>query len=340
MPTLRSPAFISVTGSSANAPHGSTAAPAAPDSSYHLLRTSLPCPPIFNEEFTRRRRLGHDTRPTRTESTMTASFRDRIGIDIGRKLRLEDAIAWAATNGVGIIDVQLDTGENVFTSFDATRARGIRAACDKHGIELGLHTLSAVNVAEYAPLVGEAVDAYLNAYVDAAVQLGAGWVVVHAGFHFTDDIVMRMRVGLDRLQRAVAYAETKGALLLLENLNKEPTDAEIHYLAHTVDEWRYYYDRIESPAFALSFTANHAHLVPEGVEGFLAEIPLHRVKEVRLADCFRHGIEQHLPPGKGDFDFPSLFQALESRGYTGHYTNAFGSLDDMLLARERFATMA
>jgi sugar phosphate isomerase/epimerase len=270
---------------------------------------------------------------------MDARFRDRIGIDIGRKLRLENAIEWADANGVGIVDVQLDTGDNAFTRFDAPRARAIRAACDKNNIRLGLHTLSAVNVAEYAPLVGEAVDAYLRAYVDAAVLLGAGWVVVHAGFHFSDDVTMRMRTGLERLQRLVAYAETKGAKILLENLNKEPKDAEVHYLAHTLEEWRYYYDRIDSPAFALSFTANHAHLVPEGVEGFLAEIPLERVEEVRLADCFRNGIEQHLPPGQGDFDFLGLFQTLESRGYRGHYTNAFGSLDDMLAARDLFASM-
>ena len=270
---------------------------------------------------------------------MNPSFRNRIGIDVGRKLRLEDAIGWAGANGVQSIDVQLDTGANIVTSFDASRTRDIRAACDKHGIQLGLHTSSAVNVAEYAPLVSEGVDAYLRAYVDAAVLLGAGWIVVHAGFHFTDDIPMRMQTGLARLQRIVAYAENKNVRLLLENLNKEPNDAEVHYLAHTVDEWRYYYGRIESPAFGLSFTANHAHLVPEGVEGFLAEIPLHRVQEVRLADCFRNGIEEHLRPGMGDFDFPGLFQALESRGYTGHYTNAFGSLDDMLRARELFASM-
>jgi sugar phosphate isomerase/epimerase len=89
----------------------------------------------------------------------------------------------------------------------------------------------------------------------------------------------------------------------------------------------------------LSFTANHAHLVPEGVEGFLAEVPLERVREVRLADCFRNGREEHLLPGQGDFDFPGLFRALEARGYRGHYTNAFGSLDDMLTARASFAAM-
>jgi sugar phosphate isomerase/epimerase len=267
---------------------------------------------------------------------MTDSLRARIGIDLGRKLRLEDGLDWAIRHGVRYIDVQLDTGENAFTRFDPARATGIRAICERHGVHLGLHTLSAVNVAEYAPLVGDAVDAYLRAYIDVSALLGAEWIVVHAGFHFSSDLQMRMQTGLDRLRRMVAYAETKGARLLLENLNKEPPDAEVHYLAHTLDEWRWYYERIDSPAFALSFTANHAHLVPEGVEGFLAAMPLQRVEEVRLADCFRNGKEEHLRPGQGDFDFPALFTTLEERGFSGHYMNAFGSLDDMLAAREAF----
>src|ERR1700744_4684101 len=108
----------------------------------------------------------------------------RIGIDVGRKLPLEDAVTWAASNGVGIIDIQLDTGANVVTSFDPPRAHAIRRSCDHHGVRLGLHTLSAVNVAEYAPLVADAVDAYLKAYIDAAVVLGAEWIVVYSGFPF------------------------------------------------------------------------------------------------------------------------------------------------------------
>ncbi|HEY8289026.1 MAG TPA: TIM barrel protein [Acetobacteraceae bacterium] len=268
-----------------------------------------------------------------------ADLGERIGIDIGRKLRLEEAVAWAARNGVSRIDVQLDTGANAFTRIDAARAGAIRAACERHGIHLGLHTLSAVNVAEYAPLVGEAVDAYLFGYIDAAALLGAEWIVVHAGFHFTDDSALRMETALARLRRAAAYAETRNVLLLLENLNKEPADAEVHYLAHTIEEWRWFYEQIDSPALALSFTANHAHLVPEGVDGFLAAMPRQRVREVRLADCFRNGKEQHLRPGEGDFDFPGLFRSLETSGFRGHYMNAFGSLDDMLAAREQFRQM-
>ena len=103
------------------------------------------------------------------------------------------------------------------------KPHAIRRACDHHDIRLGLHTLSAVNVAEFAPLIVDAVDAYLTAYIDAAVLLGAEWIVVHAGFHFSADIPQRMQAGLDRLRRAADYAAHKSVLLLLENLNKEPS---------------------------------------------------------------------------------------------------------------------
>jgi sugar phosphate isomerase/epimerase len=265
---------------------------------------------------------------------------ERIGVDVGRRLKLEDAIDWAAANGVRYIDIQLDTGANAVNTFDDARARAIRAALEKHGIHLGLHTLSAVNVAEYSPFLSEAVDAYMKAYIDAAPRLGAESIVVHAGYHFTADVKMRMQAGLERLKRMVAYAETKGALLLLENLNKEPADAEVHYLAHTIEEWRSYYEAIDSPAFALSFTANHAHLLPEGVEGFVAAIPMHRVVEVRLADCFRNGHEQHLVPGQGDFDFGAMFKLIEGTGFKGHYMNAFGTLEDMQGSRSRLVELA
>lgn len=271
---------------------------------------------------------------------MTESLRDRIGVDIGRRLRLEDGIRWAARNEVRYIDIQLDTGANAFTAFDAQRAAGIRALCERHGVHIGLHTLSAVNVAEYSPKLSEATDEYLKGYIDAYPMLGAEWIVVHAGYHFTADVEMRMQAGLARLQRMVEYAEKKGARLLLENLNKEPADAEVHYLAHTMQEWAYYYEKIDSPAFALAFTANHAHLMPEGVPAWIDAIPLDRVAEVRLADCRRNGHEEHLIPGQGDFDFGDMFRRLERRGFRGHYMSAFGTIDDMQAARDTFVAAA
>ena len=271
---------------------------------------------------------------------MAGAFLDRIGVDLGRRMKLEDAVAWASQHGVRYIDIQLDTGVNAFTRFDDARARDVRTACEKAGVHLGLHTNSAVNVAEYTPILSEAADAYLRAYVDLAPKLGAEWVVVHAGYHFSSDVRARMQAGVDRLRRLADHAEKQGARVLLENLNKEPELAEVHYLAHTVEEWRYYYEQIESAAFGLSFTANHAHLVPAGIPGVVEAIPWSRVTQVRLADCVRNGHEQHLLPGQGDIDFPDMFRRIEAAGFTGHYMNAFGSAEDMLAARPILAAAA
>ncbi|MCE3000959.1 MAG: sugar phosphate isomerase/epimerase, partial [Betaproteobacteria bacterium] len=247
---------------------------------------------------------------------------DRIGIDIGRRLPLEDAIEWAAQNGVRHIDIQLDTAANAITTFDDARCAKVRSALERHGVHLALHTLSAVNVAEYSPYVGDGVEAYLRSYVDISPKLGAQWIVVHAGYHFGSDKAMRMAAGKERLARVCAHAEKNKAVILLENLNKEPVDAEVQYLAHTLEEWQYYWD-IPSPAFKLSFTANHAHLVPEGIEGFVAALDFSRVGEVRLADCMRNGKEQHLIPGRGNLDFGTMFRLIEGKGFRGTYTNAF-----------------
>ncbi len=258
------------------------------------------------------------------------ALKDRMGVDIGRRLRLEDGIEWAGANGIRYVDIQLDTAHNAVTTFDDRRCETVRGLAAKHAVTLGLHTLSGVNVAEYSPFVAEAVDRYLQSYIDVCPKLGAQWIVVHAGYHFTSDVRERMEAGCERLKRMTAYAEGKGVTLCLENLNNEPADAEVHYLAHTVEEWMYYFERIRSPNFRMSFTANHAHLVPEGVDGFIDAIDFAMVAEVRVADTFRLGKEIHLKPGDGDMDFANMFRRIEAKGFKGHYMNGYGSLDDML----------
>jgi sugar phosphate isomerase/epimerase len=67
---------------------------------------------------------------------------------------------------------------------------------------------------------------------------------------------------------------------------------------------------------------------------------MHRVEEVRLADCYRNGCEVHLKPGAGDIDFADMFRRVEGKGFRGHYMNAFGSLDDMLEGRDELLRLA
>ncbi|CAN5810831.1 hypothetical protein BH23PSE1_BH23PSE1_00300 [soil metagenome] len=263
---------------------------------------------------------------------------NRIGMDVGRELPAEEAIAWAAANDVRFLDIQADIAPNALAAM-AQRAPRIRALCEETGVALGLHTLSGVNIAEISPHVSDAADAYLRGYIDLAVGTGAGWVIVHAGYHFTADYDRRRAAGLERLKRAVGYAEQKGVTLLLENTNREPDDAEVQYLCCTLEECLWYFERLASPMLKMAFTANHAHLYPEGVAGFVDALDLTRCREVRLADC--HGpVEEHLRPGEGTMDFADMFRRIEAAGFTGHYMNQFGTLDDMLDGRRYLVKQA
>jgi sugar phosphate isomerase/epimerase len=264
------------------------------------------------------------------------AFVDRIGVDFGCRVAVEEAVRIAAEHGVRYIDCQMDIAPNALESFDVARCEAVRAACAAHDIHLGLHTLSAVNIAEVSPFVTDAVDRYLEAYIDLAARLQAAWIVVHAGYHFTADKEERMAAALARLERAAAHAEGKSVQLLLENVNWEPDRAEVHYLGHSVEECRHFFDRITSPALKWSFTINHATLVPDGIAGFLDAMPAERLGEVRLAD--NNGeYELHMYPGTGSVDFADTFSRIEAPGYGGHYTAAFGSIDDMLRARPLLA---
>ena len=264
------------------------------------------------------------------------TLRDRIGYDAGAT-RLEDALATAAANGFYYLDFNADEGPNRINQWDDARVASVTRTARESGITLTLHTASSVNIAEFSPCVDEAVDRYLEANIDLAKRLECLGVVTHGGYHFSSSLDLRFESSLERLKRATGYAEKAGVTLFLENLNFEPNDAEVHYMAHTVEECRYYFDAISSERFGWAFTVNHAHLVPEDVDGFLDAFGISRIGEVRLADNTGEK-EVHMNPGEGNIDFPAAFGRLESEGYTGFYTMAFGSLEDKVAAREYFVT--
>ena len=268
------------------------------------------------------------------------TLKQRIGIDIGRRISVEDGLEWAAKNDVQFIDVQTDIYPNALESFDAGRIASVRALKEKYDINLGLHTLSGVNVAEFSPFCRDAVDAYLKAYIDLAPKVGADWIVVHGGYHFTACRAMRMQTAIDRLKRMAGYAEEKGVLLLLENLNWEPILAEVNYMPVTPAETMHFLTEINSPALRWSFTANHAHFLPGvGISNFIDSVDFSYCHEVRLADN-NGSYEIHQRPGEGTIDFGAMFKKIEGLGYKGHYTNGFTTIEDMLAGRDYMVARA
>ena len=264
---------------------------------------------------------------------MKETLRQRIGVDVGRRISRGEAVEWAAQNEVYYFDIQTDIAPNALESFDESRCRKIRQGCEKHGLHLGLHTLSGVNIAEISPHLREAADAYLRNYIDLSVKLGAEWIVVHGGYHFTGCQKIRKQASINLIKRAVEYAEKQNALLLIENLNDEPELAEVHYMPDNLEDTQEYFEQIQSPNLRWSFTINHAHFDPIGIKGFVEGMDMSLCEEVRIAD--NNGeYEIHMKPGTGNVDFGEMFRLIESSGFDGHYMNGFGSLDDMLEGRE------
>lgn len=264
------------------------------------------------------------------------SLSDRVGVDVGVGLSVEEAVEWAAENGVPHVDVRL--GERLEDGFSEDEAAAIREACESGDVELGLHTLSAVNVAEKTPYLADATDEYLRAYVDAAERLAADWVIVHGGYHFTDDAEERFEAGIARLRRTIEYADGKDLTLLLENHNPEPDEAEVHYIPTTPEECERFFDALPDDV-GWAFNPPHANLHPKGIDGFIDEMDVARCGEVRLNDN-RGTHEEHLPIGEGTIDFAGLLDRLDDAGYDGPFTLAYGDLADMLEGRDRIDEIA
>ncbi|MEM9028554.1 MAG: sugar phosphate isomerase/epimerase family protein [Pseudomonadota bacterium] len=261
------------------------------------------------------------------------AFRHRIGVDLGRRVAIEEGIAWAAANDVKYFDAQIDIAPNAMERFDDATCARIKETCATHGLHLGLHTLSGVNIAEVSPLLRDATDAYLRAYIDLAKRMAAEWVVVHGGYHFTACRELRKQASVERLKRAVGYAEEQGVLLTLENLNGEPERAEVHYMPDNLEDTIWYFDQIKSPNLKWAFTINHAHYDPVGIAGFIDGMDMTLCEEVRIAD--NNGeYEIHMHPGTGTVDFVDMFRRIEATDFSGHYMCGWGNLDMMLEGRD------
>ena len=249
---------------------------------------------------------------------------------------LEESIRWAVDHGFARVDFNADAPANYPHTFTPARALAVRDLLARHGVTLGLHTLSAVNMAEITPVMHAAADQYLRQNFELAAALGAAYVICHGGYHFGGDREARFAAALGRMRRAVGWAEELGLDIYFENHNKEPDEAEIHYLPRDVAETRRFFEAIESPRFKWAFNVGHAHLVPDGFDGFLDAFGVANIGQVRLNDT--HGrYEEHLVPGQGIVDFRHVFRRLADLGYSGPFTLDFGTAEERAAWRTTFA---
>jgi sugar phosphate isomerase/epimerase len=172
-------------------------------------------------------------------------------------LPLEESIRWAVEHGFTRVDFNADIPVNYPDTFVPERVAAIRGLLAGHGVSLGIHTLSAINMAEMSPVLHSAIDEYLRQNFDLAVALGAGYVICHGGYHFGGDYEARLATAIDRMRRAATWAEERGIDIYFENHNKEPDESEMHYMPRDVTETRRFFAAVRSPRFKWAFNVPH-----------------------------------------------------------------------------------
>src|SRR4051812_2994469 len=85
---------------------------------------------------------------------------------------LEQAIERAAGYGFTRVDFTADGPPNYPATFPPERIDRIRSLASQHGIAIGIHTSSAVNMAEITPVMAAAADEYVRQNLELARALG------------------------------------------------------------------------------------------------------------------------------------------------------------------------
>src|SRR6266508_1622925 len=123
---------------------------------------------------------------------------------------LERVIQWASEHRFKRMDFNADGPPNYPVTFTPERVQAVAGLVEQSGLQLGIHTSSAVNMAEITPVMAEAADAYLQENFELAQELGCGYLICHGGFHFSSDREPRLEAAIARIRRAIGWAEELG----------------------------------------------------------------------------------------------------------------------------------
>ncbi|MBZ4486734.1 sugar phosphate isomerase/epimerase [Microbacterium sp. cx-55] len=252
------------------------------------------------------------------------SVRSRVSSSTGSDT-LETGILRAAPSA-GSVELACQHPANRPDLITRARARALRELLESHNVSPIVHTDSSVNTAELYPGIRDAVRRHMDGYLDLCTQVGSRTLIVHGGLTFSDDPSAAVDASVAMLGEWASDAASVGITLVLENMNALPAEAEIRYLGCTGAEVRHLIDTVDSPALRACVDLGHAHLLDEGVAGFVASVAGH-IGHVQITD--NDGVlDHHLALGTGTLDIDAALVELHAAGYRGALAVELDGVDD------------
>ena len=253
--------------------------------------------------------------------------------------RLDDAVRIMHQLGYGAVGVTLDVHHlDPFHPDADTHARAFRLLLDELDMRCVVETGARFLLdsrRKHQPTLLDPVEAerrkraeFLELAIDISATLGADGVSFWSG---TAPDGVTEPVAIERMLESLASVMTKakecGIRLALE---PEPGMA-----VATTEQGMGLVRRVGDPLFGLTVDVGHVHCNSEGDVPSILKTVGDRLFNVHIEDM-KVGVHDHLMFGEGEMDFPPIFEALKSIGYSnGVYVELSRHAHDAVAAAEQ-----
>ncbi|HLL88573.1 MAG TPA: sugar phosphate isomerase/epimerase [Tepidisphaeraceae bacterium] len=233
-----------------------------------------------------------------------------------------DAIADVGYRGV---EVMADVPHALPATFDAAARRELKKRIADHGqvvSNVNAFTLFACGDTYHPTWIEHELGKrqaridHTNRAIELAADLGAATVSLQPGGPLIGTGLSPEEAGKRFADGIAACVDTATKCRVTLGIEPEPglfIQTASEYLAFK----RAYFDR--EPAVMMNCDCGHLFCVGEDPADVIRAMPGH-IAHVHLEDIGKNRVHQHLTPGKGVMDFPSIFKALEEMRYGGWTT--------------------
>ncbi|MDP9175135.1 MAG: sugar phosphate isomerase/epimerase [Planctomycetota bacterium] len=242
-----------------------------------------------------------------------------------KKSTLEQAIVAIAQIGYAGVELMADVPHAYPTTMDAAERSRIRAIISAHGLSvsnINAFTLFALGDTYHPTWIEDDVHkrqqriSHTRACIELAAEMGSKTISLQPGGPMIGRNITSQIAGerfAEGLEVVLPDARRLNIILAIEPEPGLFIQTAVEYLAFKNEYFR------DEPLIRMNCDVGHLFCVGEDPAEIISAMPA-EIAHVHLEDIGSNRVHQHLTPGKGVIDFPSIFKALRDIRYDGWTT--------------------